>query len=109
MASYVPGASTQSTISNVAAIGVTVAGKGYIVKTKAHSYRLDWNEEVAAKFYNDFWATDKSITPAKKKAFDETDIFKLVHIGTDDSWADVQSSIFTNKTDVNYHVATIAS
>jgi hypothetical protein len=100
VASYVPGASTLSTVSSVASLGVTVAGKGYIVKTKAHLYRLDWNEEVAAKFYNDFWATDKSITPAKKKAFDETDIFKLVYIGTDDSWADVQSSIFTNKTDV---------
>lgn len=100
VASYVPGASTLSTVSSVAAMGVTVAGKGYIVKTKAHLYRLDWNEEVAAKFYNDFWATDKSITPAKKKAFDETDIFKLVYIGSDDSWADVQSSIFTNKTDV---------
>ena len=36
----------------------------------------------------------------KKRAFDQTDIFKLVYVGTDESWADVQSSIFTNKTDL---------
>lgn len=100
VASYVPGGSTVSNVSAVTSLGVTVAGKGYVVKTKAHLYRLDWNEEVAAKFYNDFWATDKTITPEKKKAFDETDIFKLVYVGTDESWADVQSSIFTNKTDL---------
>lgn len=101
-ASYagVPHANKIATVATAVSVGVSIAGKGYIVKTKAHLYRLDWNEEVAAKFYTDFWATDKSITPEKKKAFDETDIFKLVYIGTDDSWADVQSSIFTNKTDV---------
>ena len=101
-ASYagVPHANTIVTVATAVSVGVTIAGKGYIVKTKAHLYRLDWNEEVAAKFYNDLWATDRSITPEKKKAFDESDIFKLVYIGTDDSWADVQSSIFTNKTDV---------
>lgn len=99
-ASLVPGGSTVSNISAVTSVGVTVAGKGYIVKTKAHLYRLDWNEEVAAKFYNDYWATDKTITPERKKAFEESDIFKLIYIGTDESWADVQSSIFTNKTDV---------
>jgi len=100
VASVVPGGSSISNISAVTSLGVTVAGKGYIVKTKAHLFRLDWNEEVAAKFYSDFWATDKTITPEKKKAFDETDIFKLVYVGTDESWADVQSSIFTNKTDL---------
>ncbi|WP_300569796.1 hypothetical protein [Flavobacterium sp.] len=99
-ASLIPGGSNLATVSSLTSVGVTIAGKGYIVKTKAHLYRLDWNEEVAAKFYNDYWATDKSITPERRKAFDESDIFKLVYVGTDDSWADVQSSIFTNKTDV---------
>lgn len=99
-AAFVPGASTVSNVSALTSVGVTIAGKGYIVKTKGHLYRLDWNDEVAAKFYADFWATDKTITPARKKAFDETDIFKLIYVGTDESWADVQSSIFTNKTDL---------
>ncbi|PXY45481.1 hypothetical protein [Flavobacterium hydrophilum] len=99
-AAFVPGASNVSNVSALTSVGVTIAGKGYIVKTKGHLYRLDWNDEVAAKFYADFWATDKTITPERKKAFDETDIFKLIYVGTDESWADVQSSIFTNKTDL---------
>ncbi|TRX04167.1 hypothetical protein [Flavobacterium gawalongense] len=97
VASYVPGGSTVSTISNAAAVGATVAGKGYIVRTNAHLYRLDWNEEAATKFYNEYWADDNTITEEKKQAFDESKIFKLVYVGSDNSWADVQSSIFTKK------------
>ena len=89
-----------STAATITSAGVTIAGKGYVVKTKGHLYQLKWDEETAAIFYNDFWADDKTITPEKKKAFDETNIFKLVYIGTDDSWADVQSSTFTKKSEV---------
>lgn len=91
------GVSNASLITNSVAVGVTVAGKGYIVRTNAHLYRLDWNEEVATKFYNEYWADDNTVTNEKKQAFDDTDIFKLVYVGSDNSWADVQSSIFTNK------------
>ena len=58
-----------------------------------------WNEETAAIFYNDYWADDKTITAEKKKAFDESTIFKLELIGSDTSWADVQSTVFTKKTE----------
>ncbi|WP_309642699.1 hypothetical protein [Flavobacterium sp.] len=78
---------------------VTVAGKGYVVKTTAYLYRLVWNDETAAIFYNDYWADDKTITPEKKKAFEDSNIFKLELIGSDTSWADVQSSVFTKKTE----------
>lgn len=102
LASYagVPNVNTIVAVATVATVGVTVAGKGFIVRSKAHLYKLDWSDEVASRFYNDYWATDKTITPEKKKAFEDSDIFKLIYIGTDDSWADVQSSIFTNKTDI---------
>lgn len=78
---------------------VKVAGKGYVVKTNAYLYRLVWNEEVAAIFYNDYWADDKTITPERKKAFEESNIFKFELIGSDTSWADVQSTVFTKKTE----------
>ena len=94
------GVPNASNIATVAGAGVTVAGKGYVIKTKGHLYQLDWNEEVAAIFYNEYWADDKTITAAKKKAFDESTIFKLKYIGTDDSWADVQSTVFTSKSEV---------
>lgn len=78
---------------------VTVAGKGYVVKTTAHLYRLVWDDETAAIFYNDYWADDKTITPEKIKAFDESKAFKLQLVGSDTSWADVQSTVFTKKTE----------
>lgn len=93
------GVSGAASVTLVADTGLTVAGKGYVVKTTAHLYKLDWNDEVAAIFYNDFWADDRTITDEKRKAFDDSNIFKLTYIGSDNSWADVQSSIFTKKTE----------
>lgn len=86
---------------DVDAAGQTVKflGKGYVVKTKAYLFRLKWDEETAAIFYNDYWADDKTITPEKKKAFDESKIFKLELIGSDNSWADVQATTLTKKTE----------
>ncbi|MBL0014450.1 MAG: hypothetical protein IPP30_12360 [Flavobacterium sp.] len=79
--------------------GVAFLGKGYVVKTTAFLFRLKWDEETAAIFYNDYWADDATITPEKKKAFDESKIFKLELIGTDNSWADVQATTATKKTE----------
>jgi len=79
--------------------GVTFLGKGYVVKTTAFLFRLKWDEETAAIFYNDYWADDATITPEKKKAFDESKIFKLELIGSDNSWADVQATTLTKKTE----------
>src|SRR5690606_4456296 len=93
------GISNASTITTLAGAGATVAGKGYVVKTTAHLYQLVWDEATAATFYNEYWADDNTITPEKKQAFDNSTIFKLKYIGSDNSWADVQSSIFTNKTE----------
>ncbi|MFA7445145.1 MAG: hypothetical protein WCY89_04300 [Flavobacteriaceae bacterium] len=93
------GISNASTVTTLAGAGASVAGKGYVVRTHAHLYQLVWDEETAAVFYNQLWADDTTITPEKKQAFDESTIFKLKYIGTDNSWADVQSSIFTNKSD----------
>src|SRR5690606_13788176 len=93
----IPNASTYTT---VAGAGATVAGKGYVVRTTAYLYQLVWDEATAATFYNEYWADDATITPEKKQAFDQSTIFKLRYIGSDNSWADVQSSIFTNKSEV---------
>lgn len=93
------GIANASTYTAAASVGVTVAGKGYVVKTTAHLFRLNWNQEVAATFYNDYWTEDGSISPEKVKAFDESTIFRLTYIGSDVSWADVQSSIFTSKSE----------
>lgn len=95
----IAGVSNASLITSTASAGLTVAGKGYVVKTTAHLYRLEWNDEVAATFYNDYWTEDGTIDESKVKAFNDSNVFKMVYIGSDVSWADVQSSIFTKKTE----------
>jgi hypothetical protein len=93
------GISGASSLTSATSSAATVAGKGYVVKTTAHLYRLEWNDETAAIFYNDYWADDKTITPERKAAFDNSTAFKMTYLGSDVSWADVQSSTFTNKTE----------
>jgi hypothetical protein len=101
VASYagVPGADKINTISTITSLGVGIAGKGYVVKTTAYLYRLVWDEETASIFYNNYWVDDKTVTPEKIKAFNESKAFKLELIGSETSWADVQSSVFTKKTE----------
>ncbi|MEH6764895.1 hypothetical protein [Aequorivita antarctica] len=93
------GASGISLAADATSIGVGVAGKGYVIKTDAHLYRLVWDEETAAIFYNDYWTEDADLNPEKVAAFENSSIFKLEYIGTETAWADMQSTAFTKKTD----------
>ncbi len=93
------GAGDVATVSDAAGEGIGVLGKGYVIKTDAHLYRLKWNEEVASIFYNDYWTEDGQIDEEKVKAFNESDVFELEYIGTQMAWADLQSTSFTKKTD----------
>ena len=72
-------------------------GKGYVVKTTSYLYRLEWNDDVAANFYYNYWTSDESLNEKKKKEFDSTSIFNLKYIGHEIAWADVQSTVFTKK------------
>ncbi len=85
--------------SKLAGKALDVAGKGYVIKTTSHLYKLVWNEEMAAIFYNDYWTDDANLDEAKKKAFDESNIFKVELVGTEVAWADLQSTIFTKKSE----------
>jgi hypothetical protein len=44
-------------------------------------YRLDWNPEVAATFYQDYWVDDKNYDAVRTMNFDNTDLFRLTYIG----------------------------
>lgn len=93
------GGSKVSQITDAASVGATTFGKGYVIKTDAHLYKLVWNDEIAAIFYNDFWTEDGAIDPERVKAFDESNLFSLEYIGTQTAWADLQSTVFTAKSD----------
>jgi hypothetical protein len=91
------GGVTGTLVKETADLGLDTFGKGFVVATEAHLFKLVWNEEVEARFY-ELWATDKDITPEKRDAFDAADFFKLEYIGTNKSYADIQSTTLTNKT-----------
>ena len=80
-------------------LGLTVAGKGYVVITTAYLYQLVWNDSVAAVFYNDYWMDETSFNKSRKNDFDNSDIFQLRLVGYEVAWADLQSTIFTTKTE----------
>ena len=107
-ASYIPGGSAITNTLDVVDAGATIAGKGYIIKTTSYLYRLEWNDSVVAVFYNNMWVDKNNLDPEKIKAFENTGLFKLKLVGYEDAWADLQSSIFTSKTDEELiYIATI--
>jgi hypothetical protein len=91
------GADVVSLAADATSLGVGVMGKGFIIKTDAHLYRLVWDEETAAIFYNDYWTEDAELDSEKVAAFENSNIFNLEYIGTETAWADLQSTVFTQK------------
>ena len=86
-------------VTTIASAGLTVAGKGYIIKNTSYLFRLVWNEEVAAQFYQNYWIDESNFDPAKKTAFENSNLFTLKYIGYENAIADLQSSAFTNKSE----------
>ncbi len=98
----VVGKTTNTNISSVTtnvSKAVTIAGKGYIVVAKTHLFQLNWNDSVAAVFYNNYWTTDDNLDLSRKQAFDNSNIFSLKYIGVDQAQALAQSSTYSQKTD----------
>jgi hypothetical protein len=91
--------------SEIANLGMATLGKGFVVKTSSHLFKLVWDEETQQRFYEELYFDSSEITTAnkaeierKKAAFDNATFFQLDYIGTDNSWADVQSTNMTTKT-----------
>lgn len=73
---------------------------GFSVKITSYLYRLDWNEEAAATFYQDYWVDDYQYDENRLAAFDDSDVFKLVYIGSHSANAgNVTVKGFTQATD----------
>jgi hypothetical protein len=78
---------------------LTTFGKGYVIRTFSYLYRLDWNDSVAAVFYEEYWMDKDNLDAARKAAFDNSDIFKLKFVGYEIAWADLQSTSYTKKSE----------
>ncbi|RLD86182.1 MAG: hypothetical protein DRJ07_01465 [Bacteroidetes bacterium] len=55
---------------------------GYSVFTGAHLYQLKWNDSIASIFYKDLWMDNSNVDPEKIIAFDESDLFEMVYVGS---------------------------
>ena len=57
------------------------AKEGYSVWTTAYLYQLEWNDSIAAVFYNNMWVDKSNLDADKISAFDNTDLFSLKFVG----------------------------
>ncbi len=78
---------------------LTTFGKGYVIRTFSYLYQLDWNDSVAAVFYEEYWMDKDNFDASKKATFDNSDIFKLKLVGYEIAWADLQSTSYTKKSE----------
>ena len=86
-------------VANIANSAVDVMAKGYVVQTTSYLFKLVWNDSVEAVFYQNYWIDQTRFDAVKKEAFDKTNLFTLELIGDESAWADVQSTIYTKKTE----------
>ncbi|PKP36528.1 MAG: hypothetical protein CVT98_07645, partial [Bacteroidetes bacterium HGW-Bacteroidetes-15] len=85
--------------AKVGSLAADVASKGYVIQASSYLYKLSWNDSIASVFYENYWIDSTYNSPEKKLAFENTDLFKLELVGFDKAWADLQSTIFTQKSE----------
>lgn len=74
-----------SLIGSLADFGemISSAISGFTVNVKSYLFQLDWNDEVAAKFYDQYYFDASEVNPEKKAAFEnDKSTFKLKYIGS---------------------------
>ena len=57
---------------------------GFTVNVTSYLFRLNWDEECAAKIYNEYWIYDEDpqdVAELKRRSFDSSDVFTLNYIG----------------------------
>ena len=79
----IAGAATNTDVSDLTETTVALVNEidGFSVNITSYLYRLQWNDEVAATFYQDYWTDASSPDVARRCAFDTTGLFKLTYVG----------------------------
>lgn len=79
------GGGIASLVKSTLELGSSIANliAGFTVDVRSYLFQLEWNEEVANKFYMDYYYTADKPDPAKKAAFEaDTTTFRMKYIGT---------------------------
>lgn len=79
----IAGAATGTDFSSVGDAAAKLVNEidGFSVNITSYLYRLKWNDEVAATFYQDYWADASCADPCRCAAFDTTNLFKVEFVG----------------------------
>tara|TARA_R110002074_G_scaffold251065_5_gene422693 strand:+ start:586 stop:2934 length:2349 start_codon:yes stop_codon:yes gene_type:complete len=108
VASFIPGADDIASVAQTAKLASDVIGKGYYVRTTTYLYKLVWDDETADNFYSNYWVDASNPDSKRSDAFDKTSMFKLKYVGSEVSRNNLQSTIFTTKSnDQLIEIATI--
>ncbi len=71
-----------SPVTNHILGNVTQNIQGFKVLVTSYLFRLDWNDDIANKFYTSMWMDSTSVEPSKKMLFDKSmNDFTLTYIG----------------------------
>lgn len=73
--------------------------EGYSVWTTSYLYKLKWNDSISTIFYSDLWVDKNNLNPVKKEAFDNSDLFELEFIGSENSSSLVTFSLKEKRTE----------
>lgn len=93
----IAGADDVSLITDGVKLASDVVGKGYFVRTTSYLYKLVWDDETANTFYTEMWVDKDNPDQSKKEAFEKSNLFKLKYVGSEISRTNLQSTIFTSK------------
>ena len=73
--------------------------EGFAVNITTYLYRLHWDDEVLASFYDGMWIDSMGMDQSKKMVFDTTKMFKLKYVGVTTTTAqNVAIGAFAKKT-----------
>lgn len=101
-ASFIPGAESLVDAADMVETGLdvaSVAAEGYVVKTTSYLYQLEWNDSIAAVFYNDYWTSEGNFSQEKLDKFAASNIFRLKPVGYQTDRSAIMASVFTDKSE----------
>lgn len=100
-ASKIPNAIVQASSTAAAEVAYLATKEGFTVITTSYLYKLNWNDSISNIFYSSLWLTKGTIDEAKKKAFDESNLFSLSYVGTTKVSNVIMLGLITNVTKQN--------
>lgn len=79
----IAGAATGTDMSSLGDAAAKLVNEidGFSVNITSYLYRLKWNDEVAATFYQDYWTDASCADPCRCAAFDTTNLFRVEFVG----------------------------